>query len=487
MNKHPHRVLMVAYYFPPDSSSGSMRPFYWANYLSRSGWDVSVLTVKKKKFLPEQPVDIELAKGIQPGVHVVRTNILRPRNNLLSLKDLLFKLKINPLSDSIKPQDRTPSINSQDHSLFREIKDILTEILASPDQHIGWLPFAVVRGLRIIKKNRIDLVYATGSPWTCLLIGTILKWLTGCPLILDFRDPWVSNPGFLVRPVLLRKLETFMEQHVVHIADAIIANTEELKTDFLHRYKFLSSDLITCITNGFDAYQDSRVPDNPYGLLPQRSRKIPPYPPLPKGGWENFHIKDLPQKLIFTHAGSLYFSRNPKNILLALKKLLDSGKILEREIQFIFLGGIEVNDPDISDLLAAPELKTCVEILPRVPHTKVSTYLRESDILFLIQLDFPLQVPRKLFDYIAARKPILAITDIEGASAHLMQKYNLGVVVNNQVDDIASAIYSFYQKWKDASLPRLAREDCDHFLNRNLARKLKTFLQKVVFANEFVQ
>ncbi|OPX36126.1 MAG: hypothetical protein B1H11_07980 [Desulfobacteraceae bacterium 4484_190.1] len=449
---------MVAYYFPPDSSSGSMRPFYWANYLSRSGWDVSVLTVKKKKFLPEQPVDIELAKGIQPGVHVVRTNILRPRNNLLSLKDLLFNLKINPFSDSIKPQDRTPSINSQDHSLFREIKDILTEILASPDQHIGWLPFAVVRGLRIIKKNRIDLVYATGSPWTCLLIGTILKWLTGCPLILDFRDPWVSNPVFLVRPVLLRKLETFMEQHVVHIADGIIANTEELKTNFLHRYKFLSSDLATCITNGFDAYQDSKRVS-----------------------------KNWPKKLIFTHAGSLYFSRNPKNILLALKKLLDSGKILEREIQFIFLGGIEVNDPDISDLLAAPELKTCVEILPRVPHTKVSTYLRESDILFLIQLDFPLQVPRKLFDYIAARKPILAITDIEGASAHLMQKYNLGVVVNNQVDDIASAIYSFYQKWKDASLPRLAREDCDHFLNRNLAGKLKTFLQKVVFANEFVQ
>lgn len=478
MNKHPHRVLMVAYYFPPDSSSGSLRPFYWANCLSRMGWEVSVLTVKKEKFLPEQPVDIELAKGIQPGVHVVRTNIFRFRNNLLFLKDLLFNFKINPSSDFIKPKDRPSSINSQDRRLFREIKDILTEMPASPDQHIGWLPFAVVRGLRIIKKNRIDVIYATGSPWTCFLIGAILKWLTGRPLILDFRDPWVSNPGFLVRPALLRKLETFMEQYVVHVADGIIANTEELKTNFLHRYKFLSSDLTTCITNGFNAYQDLRVPDNPHGLLPQRNRKIP---------WGDFHIKDSHQKLIFTHAGSLYFSRNPKNLLLALKKLLSLGNILEKEIQFTFLGGIEIDDPEIPDLLATPELKTCVKILPRVPHTKVGAYLLESDILFLIQPDFPLQVPRKLFDYIAVRKPILAITNVEGATAHLVQKYNLGIVANNQVDVIASAIYSFYQKWKDASLPGLAREDCDHFLNRNLAKNLSCFLQKVVFANEFVQ
>ena len=455
MNKHPHRVLMVAYYFPPDSSSGSIRPFYWANYLSRSGWEVSVLTVKEERFLPEQPVDIELAEGILPGVHVVRTNIFRLRNNLLFLKDLLFNLKINPSLDSIKPKDRLPSISSQDRRLFREIKDILTEILASPDQHIGWLPFAVVRGLRIIKKNRIDVIYATGSPWTCLLIGASLKWLTGRSLILDFRDPWVSNPGLVVRPVLLRKLETFMERYVVHIADGIIANTEELKTNFLHRYKFLSSDLTTCITNGFDAYQDSRTVSN-----------------------------NRPQKLVFTHAGSLYFSRNPKNILLALKKLLNSGKILEKEIQFVFLGGIEINDPDILDLLAMPELKRCVEILPRVPHTKVGAYLLESDILFLIQPDFPLQVPRKLFDYIAVRKPILAITNVEGATAHLVQKYNLGIVANNQVDIIASAIYSFYQKWKDASLPGLAKEDCDHFLNRNLAGKLDAFLQKVYQLNK---
>ncbi len=78
--------MLIAYYFPPDSSSGSFRPFHLANQLAYLGDSVSILTVKERHFLQDQTIDQELLKTLANGVNVVRCSahrrILRTKNGL---------------------------------------------------------------------------------------------------------------------------------------------------------------------------------------------------------------------------------------------------------------------------------------------------------------------------------------------------------------------------------------------------------------------
>ncbi len=82
-------VLFLAYYFPPDSSSGSFRPFFFANRLAKSGVGVHVLTAKVEDFLPEKPLDSALSDKLNPSVEVTRCSVWRPREAVISLRNQL--------------------------------------------------------------------------------------------------------------------------------------------------------------------------------------------------------------------------------------------------------------------------------------------------------------------------------------------------------------------------------------------------------------
>ena len=100
----------------------------------------------------------------------------------------------------------------------------------------------------------------------------------------------------------------------------------------------------------------------------------------------------------------------------------------------------------------------------------------ESDVLLLIQPNFPLQVPRKLYEYMAARRPVLCIAEPEGATARMVREYDLGWVVQNDYHEIIKVLKEIYGKWRDLRLVPLEEEKLEPFLNLNLAIQLKTVL-----------
>lgn len=439
------KILMIAYYFPPDSSSGSFRPLFFAKYLHEIGENICILTVREQDYLPDQPKDYKLLENINENFEIVRTGVFRPREGAIKLKNLLFGKKDKIVDRSYVDGKEGNEKFSGRASLFQELKDTITDCLSTPDPNIGWLPLAVRQGVKIINTRKTDVIYATGSPWTSLIIGVILKKMTGKPLVMDFRDPWVANPGFLIRSRFIRFIESVMEKKVVFFADKIITNTHELKQNFLVRFPWLDNKRISAIPNGFESYMENQ--------------------------------KHNTEKLTFTHAGSLYFSRNPKWLLQAALNLTQKKKIQKQELRIVFLGGISIADPELEKLLDHPDLKDVTEILPRLPYDDAIKYQAESDVLFLIQPDFPLQVPRKLYEYMAFLKPVLGITNPEGATARIIRENNLGLVASNQTSEIESALENLYERWKKGDLVPLSAKKCDMFMNKNLATDLLNFMR----------
>ena len=448
MNK-PH-LLMLAYYFPPDSSSGTFRSLYFANHLSKMDIKITVLTAKEQAFLPTQSKDGKLLLSVDPGISVIRTGVFRPREALLRSRELLRKLfsgRDHGRFGNARTYHKNQTLKAADN--YR-LNDIVTDLLASPDPQVGWIPFAALNGKRYIIKNDVDAIYATGSPWSSFLLGAILKKLTDKPLLLDFRDPWVENPGFSLRTKPAARLEKRMEAFVLKKADAVIANTEELRRSFLKRCSFLKPDRVHTITNGFENY-----------IKPVR-------------------LGSRSKVFTITHAGSLYFSRNPKPLLEALCKIVNSGRIAANKIKLLLLGGIEIQDEDLEKLLSEEPISKIVESTPRIAHSEALHRQLASDALLLIQPGFPLQVPRKLYEYMAMRLPVLAITEPNSATARIVDNYHLGYVVQNDSYLIEDAVMSLYQQWCEHFPMEIKKDATLEFLNERLSRKVSMVVNSVL-------
>lgn len=442
-------ILMVAYYFPPDSSSGSFRPLHFANHLAKMGQKIWILTAREADFLDGQPRDAKLLSQVDEAITILRTPVSRPREAVVNLKRFLpggrSEASAGGDGDKTPKQTKDTRLVRSERNFFQRFKDAITDLLGSPDPNVGWLPWAVKAGRKAIRQNKIDVIYATGSPWTCFLVGAVLKKMTGAPLVLDFRDPWVSNPGFWVRSVLPRSIELVMERKIVALSDRVVSNTEALRQDFAARFPTMA-DKFKTIPNGFETYAEA----------------VPP----------------SAEKIEFTHAGELYFSRNPKNLLKAVLNVVQKGAVPTEALRITFLGGISIPDPELDALLAHPALAGVIKTVPRLPYQEAMAYQINSEVLFLIQPDFPLQVPRKLYEYISFSKPVLAITNREGATAGLVRENELGIVAS-EVDELESAIQWFYEKWKSGELAQYQRR-CDQFLNENLTRDLLTCFRESV-------
>jgi glycosyl transferase family 4/glycosyl transferase family 1 len=437
-------ILFLAYYFPPDSSSGAFRPLFFANNLVELGAQVHILTACVEDYLPAQCVDAKLLDKMHSTVRISRCRVWRPREGLISLRNRMIGKY--PASSPTPPAASLPATTK---SRWQTVKDVITEIVATPDPHIGWLPHCIRLGTSIIAEKRPDAIYATGSPWSGLLAGALLKKFTGVPLVLDFRDPWTSNPTRVSSCRILRILNEKLERAAVRAADGIIANTSTLRDDFLSKYPFLDARRIITITNGFEE------------------------PPLNVRRGKNACLN-------IVHSGELYLSRNPVPLLTAVGRIVDQGHITPAEIRIHFVGGNTFEGSELAQLLSSEPLRDIVRTTPRVSYDEAREISGGADVLLLVQPDLPLQVPRKLYEYMALRKPILCVAEPEGATGRLVRENDLGYVCNNSVHEIESTLLRLITDWKQGTLEDIADGRCDRFRNRELSKELHSFIEGLV-------
>ncbi|MCB0304038.1 MAG: glycosyltransferase family 4 protein [Calditrichaeota bacterium] len=463
------KLLIISTNFPPSISIGTQRILRICKFLDPVNWGVSILTLKENYYpdlshRTDDDKDELLAK-----LKIHRTGKVDPVFYLLNLRESLRGKSNGAINANgaakprPKPKQDPGSEGAQDYSdkikqkksLWQQIKDFFTDIMQFPDKNITWLPLAVWRGYRVIRKQKIDVIFSSSPPHSLHLISAILKRLTGRKLVVDFRDPWARSPWHDEERELNRfeqwkhqRIVKF-EDWVVRTADKVILVTREMREDYVKAYPHLPAEKFIWFSNGYD-------PDQVQPLLQPNGRDI------------------QPEKVKFIHAGSLYKYRNPTPIIHALKHLVDKNQIDRNGIEFLFIGGITPDQAHTPGLVKEMGIDDIVKFMPPVSYNTVMQYMLESHVLILLQPVTQLQLPGKFFDYLCLQKPILAVAEKNSSTEHMVGS-DFGVFADfNDVADVEKAIaFLYHHPYFNSEVIREKREAY------NMAKSIRQF-EKII-------
>jgi glycosyltransferase involved in cell wall biosynthesis len=322
----------------------------------------------------------------------------------------------------------------------------VSDLLTVPDRQVGWIPSALSAALRLVEEEEISAIYSSSPPASGHVAALLAARLTGRPWIADFRDPWTSDHFAPDRSLsLVRPLDRFLEAAVLADAARVVANTDRMRADFARRFPECARKLVT-ITNGYD----------PEEALPSID------PPA----------ADRP--FTITHAGTLYGPRDPSPLLRAVRALLERGAVSPERLRILFIGSVSGEMP-WRDLLESPLLSRVVRFEPKVSRGEVLHRLAASDLLLVVQAGTDLQVPRKLYEYMALGKPILALVT-GGATETLVREEGAGRIV--RPDDPEGIEKALLEALRGEGLPRPERPE--RFDVRRLTGALAEVLEEAV-------
>jgi hypothetical protein len=242
-----------------------------------------------------------------------------------------------------------------------------------------------------------------------------------------------------------------LEETVCKKACRVITNTHELRLQLQKDYPSISGKVLT-ITNGFDP--DSFSPCQ--ASAPTRRAKE--------------------TKLEWCHFGTVYGKRTPAMLLRSLLELHQTGRLVGKQLCLRFVGRWEVTEPGCEELAQWLEKVGLLKREPPVSHEACLQQMKEADALLVIQPDSPLQIPRKIYEYIATRRPLLLIGG-EGATANLVRRHCLGIACSNNEEEIRRLVLDVIEGRTKLLSP--AQQEIDRFNYRNLTAELARVLDQV--------
>ena len=381
------KVLILTYWYPPKNVIGAVRLTKFAKYLSQFGWEPVVVTVDPR-------TDLYTKTG---KLHddLVSGNVYRTGD--WSYNELLYALyrRIRPQRDpGNAAAGATAAVNRENF-----LSKLYRQIFCFPDEAILWRFFSMSKIRRIVRDEKPDLIFSSSLPNTVHLMANALHRKFKIPWVADFRDLWTQNP-YTERINLLRGLEERMERRALSKASAMITISDGLKQDLESRYTVP----VHTIPNGFDPDEVETSSSN----LPQ---------------------KPDAQKLTLTFTGTIYpGKRDPSPLLEAMLQLKQEGRLAENEILIRFYGR---KQEFIAELLASRfrELSAMVELCGAVSREEALQAQRDSTALLLLEWVDPRAqgvYTGKIFEYLAAHKPILSIGPEGGVLEKLIEETNSG-------------------------------------------------------------
>lgn len=404
VNTNKKKVLIISFYFPPNNAIGAVRIGKFAKYLPEFGWEPIVLTVNDIRGLTQTlPTEIN------------ETNVIRtPYFNLSGLFARRVSQKHNiPLSATKVQKGKKRSLELRLLDLGKPIYTlpVIEQIIFDP---MGWYSYAVRAALEIIRNNEIKMIFSTFGPSVPHLIASRIHKKTNIPWVAEFRDPWSFNEyGRQTQPFIF--FERQWEKQTLKNCDLLISVSELLakKLEFLHSKKTI------VIANGFD--------EDDY------KEQVP-----------------ITTKFTITYTGNVYTGkRDPSPLFQALKELHKKGIISPEDIEVRFFGQ-NINET-IPALIEKYDIKAFVKIYGFVPFRESIKRQRESTILLILSWNDPRDsgtMTGKIYEYIGAGRPILAVAFKGGEIDSLLQKTGCGIVVN-EVNEIKNILMKWLGDFKN--------------------------------------
>lgn len=355
----PHkRVLMIAFHFPPQRGSSGVHR-----------------TLKFARYLG--------ASGWQPLVLSAH-----PRAYTATGEDQMSDIPADMVVQ------RAFALDSSRHLA---IKGRYTAALALPDRWVTWLFGAVPTGLRQVRRYRPAVIWSTYPIATAHLIGLAMHRLTGLPWVADMRDPMIDDayPNGRVTRAVVR----WVEAQTVRHAQRVVCTTPGAVAAYRVQYPQLPPERFTLIENGYDEENFSDA-----------ERLAAPGPGATGG------------PLLLLHSGIIYPSeRDPVPLFEALAALLAAGRIGPDTLSLRLRAA--VHDDYLEALIASYGIGSIVTLGPHLPYREALTEMMTADALLVLQAaNCNAQVPAKIYEYLRARRPILALTDAAGDTAATLRR-----------------------------------------------------------------
>lgn len=455
------RVLLVAYYFPPVAASGSMRPLGFCRYLQAHGWIPHVLTTDSASSYPWHPIDHELMSRVPTGMDLDIVPYVDPLHRLIRLRNAVNTFVKNGVgskpahgSTPVCTNRAVASVISSRWAIAKET--LLESLFAFPDPQAAWEMPAILRGAALKGEKRPNVVLATGGPWTSLLVGRGIAQRLSVPLVIDYRDPWTSNPFGGFSAEILNRRAKRLEASLLHEAAAIIANTEELGERLAVDYP-LSKEKLVVIPNGFDR-----------DAIGGRSTEADS---LSQAQRQDRHTLEL------CHFGTLYLKRTPRALLQALRRVSDQTREGDIVLKLRFVGAWEVQDQECEKLAVDLEKQGVLRRDPPVGNQICLQQMARADGLLIIQPDSPMQIPAKLYEYVGAERPLVLIGG-EGATARLVRRHHLGLVCPNDVENVTKLLLQLRAKPELLQPP--ISESAGKFDYRGISANVAKLLSKIL-------
>jgi glycosyltransferase involved in cell wall biosynthesis len=398
-------------------------------YLPQFGWQPVVLTVKEVAYYATDPSLLDEVKDAK----IYRSGSLDPQRILAFLSPKSSKEQAN----------RGKTTNTWLAALNR-----LANFFFVPDPKLFWLPFAIFKALRIIKKESIDCLLITSPPHSSHFAGMILKMLTGRPLVVDFRDGW-SGGNFQSEPTLLHRwLNRVLEKWVIRRADCVIG----VSTRLVEKLKKHSADQpfkFSCITNGFDAedFSSAKPSGNPIFTI--------------------------------TYCGALTRIAPLGSFFLGLRQLLNSRPELRGKIS-VHLVGSDVRRRGAAEARELG-LEDTVTFTGYVTHRTAIAELLQADLLLYPVADWASTdfVPGKTFEYLASGKPVLVIgPSVEGVEI-LKTTARVEALAHEDVDGIARAILKYFESFQAGQLKAKPAAEIFKYERKHLTQELSKIFNSV--------
>jgi glycosyltransferase involved in cell wall biosynthesis len=409
------KVLMIAWIFPPLGGSGVQRTLKFSKYLPGLGWkpyivcsddpqvfgdglDASLLTeIPEEAVIWRKPFISPLGfrRKVQKTLRIASKNeFLQPRweeNTTSTHSNMTNKTEI------VKNGSQTADPGLPQKHFLKRIFAVISIPLAPfefppVDAAVYWSLSILPGCLKIIRSEKINLIYSTSFPYSDHLAGYLLKRLTGLPWVADFRDPWTENASARNQGWRFH-IDQWVEKKVLLSADRILCVTPKYTQGLRRLAPSRPPQTFLTIENGFDPMD--------FPAKPAKSQKSS-------------------RPLVLAHVGYLY-DGTAISFLNALHLLGESA----RELAVRFIGGLASRE---KTWLESHSVSAPIEILPRQTHREAIHAMQQADLLLLFigaGPDWIGNYPGKIFEYMASGTPILLIGP-QGDSARLLERSGTG-------------------------------------------------------------
>ncbi len=424
------KVLIITYYWPPSGGGGVMRWLKMSKYLPELGWQPVIYT-------PENPdpsvTDESLLKEMHKEIVEIKTPIWEPYQlyRTLTGKKKNTKFKAGYISEASSGNWKS------------RLSVFIRGNFLIPDPRKFWIKPSIKFLTKYLEENPADAIISTGPPHSMHLIALGLKKKFNIPWIADFRDPW-TDIDFYNKLKLTKwadrkhrrlELKVLTEaDHVVTVSPGCAGSLEKI-----------ANRKIEIVHNGYD-------PDD-----------------------YNFDLLKPDNLFTISHFGAFNRDRNPSTFWKVLGKIAAEDSEFRDKLRIQLIGQ---TDQSVIDEIRQNNLIENLSLIDHLPHRQGLELLSKSKILLLPLNNAPNVkgiLPGKMYEYLALKRPILAIGPTDADYAQIIRETGAGVALDFDDDKrITDTVENYFRLFRENNL-KINPDQFEKFSRKNLAKRIIGF------------